>query len=267
MSFLSSAAVELFALGAVVGILSAFFGLGGGILLVPVLPMVLPMKPVEATATSLLTILIVSLSNSWGFSKKKLIDWPNALWLGGTAGITSMLTAIEASRASDRTMHLAFGAAILVILFFVYFDRPRKLKAAAEPRHRGPGTWSALGAVCGLMSGGTGLGGGIVAGPLIMRLNLTPNDQVVPMISVIMIFSAGLGLAGYAISDPQWSGWAFGPIRLDAALVVFVGAQFTSLWGVRHQSKVPREFRRRMLLVFLTMLLGKVWWTVLYSVK
>lgn len=261
MSFISTEGAVLLVMGAAVGGLSAFIGLGGGILLVPLLPYVVPMVPSEAAATSLFTILMVAVSNSWKFTNQNLIPWRNALLLGGSAGVVSFGAASVAAKASELTVQVMFGIILLILIGFVLFER-RNRESSANDRRRGGGTWLALGGFCGLMSGSSGIGGGLIAGPLLLRLRLAPAETVVPLVNVMMIFSAGFGVLGFALNRPVWDGWRWGAIWLDAAIALFVGAQVTSPFGIRHQAKITPVARRWLLVGLLISLAAVVWWNI-----
>jgi uncharacterized membrane protein YfcA len=49
--------VLLLAIGVAAGVLAGMFGIGGGVIIVPALMLVLKLKPVEATATSLAALI------------------------------------------------------------------------------------------------------------------------------------------------------------------------------------------------------------------
>lgn len=256
----------LLGLGALIGLMSAFLGLGGGLIMVPLLPVFLPMTAADAAATSLGTIFIVALCNGLSFTKQKLIHWQNAAWLGTSAGTVALMAAIGAAHASELALEIFFGVAVVLLLVFLLIER-RQREPPALDRRRGRGTWIALGAFCGLFSGGTGLGAGLVAGPLLMRLRLTPAEQVVPMVNVMMIFTAGFGVTGFALSRPVWHGWHWGHIWLEVALLVFAGAQLTTPLGWRYQGQLSPVLRRRLLLGLLALILLKVWWGIIQDVR
>lgn len=254
--------ILLFGLGSLIGLLSSFIGLGGGVLMVPLLPMVVPMLPTEATATSLFTILLVALTNAWKFSGQNAIDWRKGLIFGGSAGIVSLGAASVAARSPENSVRAAFGVVLLLMIAFVIIER-RNRDISTEDRRQGTLSWVALGAFCGLLSGGTGVGGGVVAGPLLLRLRMAAAEKVVPMVNVMMIFGGGFGVLGYIISRPQRHGWHWGAIWLDAALILFLGSQLTSPLGIKYQARVPASFRRRLLIGLMVVLAASIWWEVL----
>jgi uncharacterized membrane protein YfcA len=79
---------RLAVLGAAVGLMSGFFGIGGGFLIVPALMLAAGMDLKEATGASLIAVLAFGLSSATSYAWSGLVDWPVAAWLiaGGTAG-------------------------------------------------------------------------------------------------------------------------------------------------------------------------------------
>ncbi|MCK5916273.1 MAG: sulfite exporter TauE/SafE family protein, partial [Deltaproteobacteria bacterium] len=60
----------IFTVGLAVGLLSTVFGLGGGVLMVPALTALAGFSQIEAMATSLGTIVLVSSWNSWRYHRQ-----------------------------------------------------------------------------------------------------------------------------------------------------------------------------------------------------
>jgi len=75
-------------LGAGVGLMAGFFGIGGGFLIVPGLMLATDMDIKEATGASLIAVLAFGLSSATSYAWSGLVDWPTAalLIVGGAAG-------------------------------------------------------------------------------------------------------------------------------------------------------------------------------------
>jgi uncharacterized membrane protein YfcA len=79
---------RLAVLGAGVGLLSGFFGIGGGFLIVPGLMLAVRMDLKEATSASLIAVSAFALASASSYAWSGLVDWPVAglLIAGGAAG-------------------------------------------------------------------------------------------------------------------------------------------------------------------------------------
>ena len=75
-------------LGGAVGLMSGFFGIGGGFLIVPALMLAANMDLKEATGASLIAVAAFGLASASSYAWSGLIDWPTAglLIAGGAAG-------------------------------------------------------------------------------------------------------------------------------------------------------------------------------------
>jgi uncharacterized protein len=78
--------------GLVSGIISALFGVGGGLIMVPMMMLLLspPIRDFkQAVGTSLAVIIPTALMGSWQHNKQENINWPTVLALAPTAIIGS----------------------------------------------------------------------------------------------------------------------------------------------------------------------------------
>lgn len=110
----------LIAAGLLVGVLSGFFGVGGGFLIVPALVLITEMGIHRAVATSLLVIVLVGLSGVMSsVLAGRAIDWPLAL-LFIVGGILGMLAGrLLARRLAGATLQTLFALAMLAIAVFM----------------------------------------------------------------------------------------------------------------------------------------------------
>lgn len=95
-----------------VGLLTGFFGVGGGFLVVPALALVMGMSMHRATATALLVIVINSAAALVPRAGEAL-DVPAALVVTASVLLASALAARWSTRWSERS--LGFGFAVLVL--------------------------------------------------------------------------------------------------------------------------------------------------------
>jgi uncharacterized membrane protein YfcA len=129
-------------------VVSAVFGIGGVVLLIPLLSMVLP--PVQAVAVSAPVMLVNNLGKMWVYRRD--IHWRAFLLVSALALPAAFLSALWSSRVDDRL--ILVSVAVLVLLS-VAVDRFRS--GPARPiSDRGLFLW---GAVTGVISGLCGAAG------------------------------------------------------------------------------------------------------------
>lgn len=112
--------VKVSLIGLVVGLLTGFFGVGGGFVIVPALTLVLGFPMRMAVSTSLLIIALVAVGGVVGHLQTGQVDWPliGLLLLGSAIGMTG--GSWVAQQVSQVTLAKSFAAiAILVAIVMV----------------------------------------------------------------------------------------------------------------------------------------------------
>ena len=104
--------MRLVAIGLAAGVFSAFFGVGGGIIAVPLLILVAGLSEREATATSLLAIAITASAGVivFGFRGEVEVGYAALVGLPAAAGAV----AGSAWQQRVRTSTLTYGFAVLL---------------------------------------------------------------------------------------------------------------------------------------------------------
>lgn len=105
----------LVGIGLVAGLFSALFGVGGGIVVVPLLVLVARFDPKPATGTSLAAIALTAAFGAASFSVLGEVDWDAA----ATVGLPAMVGAFAGTwlqrHVSSRLLVLLFAAFLVAI--------------------------------------------------------------------------------------------------------------------------------------------------------
>jgi uncharacterized protein len=107
--------VRLVAIGLAAGIFSAFFGVGGGIVVVPLLILVAGLSEREATATSLAAIVITAAAGVLIFSLRGEVDVGHAALVGLPAAAGALAGTAWQQRVRESTLTYGFAALLTVI--------------------------------------------------------------------------------------------------------------------------------------------------------
>jgi hypothetical protein len=105
--------VRLVAIGLAAGVFSALFGVGGGILAVPLLVLVAHLAEREATATSLGAIGITALAGVVVFGARGEVDVAYAALVGLPAAAGAVVGTTLQQRVTTST--LTYGFAVLLV--------------------------------------------------------------------------------------------------------------------------------------------------------
>lgn len=173
------------AIGLLTGLLSGLFGVGGGVILVPLLVLILRFDQRLAAGTSLAAIVPTASVGVISYALHGSVAWIPALILAaGAVGGAQLGTWLlpRLSLTALRWGFVAFLAVVIVSLFLVI-----------PPRDAGlPLTWltgaglAALGVITGVLAGVLGVGGGVIVVPALMLLFGT-SDLVAKGTSLLMM--------------------------------------------------------------------------------
>ena len=102
--------MRLVLIGLVAGLFSSLFGVGGGIVIVPLLILAAGFAPREATATSLGAIVITAVSGVTLYALRGKVDVSYALLVGIPAVFGAVVGTAFQQRLSGRALTIAFAA-------------------------------------------------------------------------------------------------------------------------------------------------------------
>jgi hypothetical protein len=162
-------------------------------------------------------------------------DW--RLFLPFALGSIPLAALGGAWTLTDSWYKVIVGAALLIAAARLFFEQ-----RDTEPRRRPP-VWAALGigAALGLLSGLTGVGGGIYLSPLLLFLRWTSMRNNAAIAAAFILVNSVAGLAGYALGGQAWPGditWlvlaalAGGVIGSELAVRRLAPVQLKKLLGV-----------------------------------
>lgn len=218
--------------GALTGALGGLMGVGGGIILVPLLVHVLRRPQHEAHGTSLSFIVVTSLVAGSSYLRAERLDLALAglLALGSVAGVT--LGARLARDMSALRLRRGFGIIVLAVA----------IRILALPPHPVPGgaLWAApleiaLGAGVGVLAGLLGVGGGTILVPVLVLLQHVDQHTAQGVSLLVIVPTAAVGAWRYArhghvaprLLPPLMAGGAVGAL-LGAALAHAIHAPMLS---------------------------------------
>ena len=150
--------------GLAAGVLSGLFGVGGGIVMVPLLVAWLALDQRRASATSLLAIVPIATASMIGYAVNGNVDPASGLLLllGGTTG--GLIGARLLPRTPIPTLQLWFGILSLATAVRLVLQDPAAGAAWASGLLE-PVLLLAVGVAAGVLAGLLGVGGGIIMVP------------------------------------------------------------------------------------------------------
>ncbi|MCQ2079109.1 MAG: sulfite exporter TauE/SafE family protein [archaeon] len=243
------------------GVIGALFGLGGGIVFVPVLTILFGLDATTAAAASLVGIVATSTGSATGYVKKGLTNIRLGMLMEITTTIGAIAGAMIAVYLANWVLLVIFSIVMLYSGFKMAMSPERTVTPTSEEMDS-PMTFSypaddgttgrytvqnnrrgmVLCTVAGAVSSMTGVGGGSIKVPL-MNIYMHIPIKVASATSSYMIgITAFSGAFIYFIE---------GAIALDVAAAVAVGAYVGAMIGTRISEKVnAKALKRYMSVVF-----------------
>ena len=120
-------APKLLGSGAATGLLSGFFGIGGGFLVVPGLVASTGMPILFAVGSSLVAVSAFGLTTALTYASSGLVDWPLAAVFIGGGAIGSLFGTRLATRLAGRkgTLNMVLAGLIVVVAIYMLFHSLR----------------------------------------------------------------------------------------------------------------------------------------------
>jgi len=251
-------------MGLFVALSSVFLGIGGGILLVPLLPTLFDIPVHQAVGTSVLTIFLVVSTNTWAFHRQNIVQWSLVWLMGPASSIAAFFAAQFAQRVDSQWILLTLsGLLVVVVIRSLVSSLLSKDYVVQMPLSSRQKVVAASGGiVAGLASGFAGVGSGAILSPLMIMLKVIEPRKLSPTANGNMVFTTAAAsfsffVSGMASGQPQgWKQW--GLMRLDIAAGIFVVAFFLSRLLRPLQNRLPFRAKSTILNLLLCFLIVKV---------
>ncbi len=233
-------------IGAIAGLLAGLFGVGGGIVIVPVLLISFDWQqfPVEvlshmAIGTSLGAIIVTSISSIIAHQRKQAIDWPLFWRLAPAVCIGVFLGVNTAEALSSVLLRRAF--AVFAVLVGI-----QMLAGVMPAAHRAlPGRYglSVVGTVIGWFSALFGVGGGSLSVPYMSWCNV-PMQRAVATSAAVGLPIAIVGAVtniGVGWDRPGLPEWSLGFIYLPALCGIVISSAIFARFGAKLAHSLPSD--------------------------
>jgi uncharacterized membrane protein YfcA len=194
-------------------------GIGGGIVLVPVLHYLLGFEWVEATQLSLVAIMVQSPTGVWQHARRGAVDWKVAIPLC-VAGLLGVFIG-DALQPLIEVRWLKVLFALLMALAALRLALPQPPAEPGAMRRLGmPGLYL-LGLFAGIVAKLLGIGGGLVTVPILTITGLPVHLAVGS--SLVPVFTNAAIASGQAVAQGlDW--WPAVPLAIGALAGVPFGA-------------------------------------------
>lgn len=234
------------------GLLGAVLGLGGGVVMVPVMTILLGVPAHVAVAASLVGVVATSVSSSAGYMKRRL----PLVRVGLNLELTTLIGAIAGSIVAGFMADEVISGLFSLLLFYTAWTmwRGRKSRDAADDPDSITATPLALtgSGAAGCISGVLGVGGGVMKVPVMNLLLGAPIHRSTSTSTFMMGLTAAAGCVAYYLRGELLIG-----IAAPLVLGVLIGARIAPRVAVQIDATViRRSFVFVLVIVAIRMSLG-----------
>ncbi|WP_299195631.1 sulfite exporter TauE/SafE family protein [uncultured Amphritea sp.] len=250
--------VAFILLGTVVGFLAGLLGIGGGLVMVPVLTSLfiwqgIPQDQVVhlALGTSMASIIITSISSMRAHNKKGGVLWSVVRMIAPGIVVGAFLATFLASVLSSATLGIFFAC------FLMYASVQMFLNIKPKPSRNLPGTPAlfAAGSVIGSISALVSIGGGTLTVPYLSWHNIDVKKAIGTSAAIGLPISIA-GSIGYllnGLSADLQIDYVVGFIYLPGVILISMMSFFTAPVGAHVAHRLPVPVLKK---VFAVLLLG-----------
>lgn len=253
--------------GAAAGFFAGLLGVGGGVVVVPVLTVIFtwqgfPGREVLhlALGTAMATILFTSLSSLRAHHAHRAVLWPVMRRLTPGILLGTLLGAQLAARISSRALAI-FYVAFMLFIALQMFANLRPTPSRSLPGRAG---LSLAGSLIGAIASLAAMGGGALTVPYLIWCNVRPHQAIGTSAAVGLPIAIG-GTLGYV-----WNGWGHGElpagslgfVYLPALVVILLASVVVAPLGARLAHRLPVVVLKRIFAGLLLVLSAKMLWSL-----
>ncbi len=251
----------LWTAGSIVGFFSGLLGIGGGILMFPLLlyvPALFGLGPIGVKSITGLTMIqgfFASLSAMFFYNRHNLVNRPLVLTLGLSLFMSSLAGSFVSKIVPDKPLLFIFGALAFVASIMMLIPRSYakdELTGDAVSFHRP--TAIVIGVTIGFLIGLVGQGGAFIIIPLLLYVLKIPLRVALGSTLAIGLFSSSAGLVGKV---------ATGQVPFHMAAVLLLGAIPAAQLGSIAGKKTKTHYLRWLLAVIIICTAVKIWTDIL----
>jgi len=251
------------AAGILAGILAGLLGVGGGLVIVPILAFCFSRQGMDhahimhlALGTSLASIIFTSVSSFMAHHRRGAVRWDIVRLVSPGIILGTLMGAYFASLMSTNILKGIFALFLIYVALQFLLD---KKPAASRTLPGGAGMLGA-GNVIGIVSSLLGIGGGTLSVPFMMWCNITVHKAIGTAAAIGFPIALG-GALGYLLAGIHAGDlppYAVGYIYLPALLGIVASSMLVAPLGARLAHLLPVSGLKRIFAILLLIMGAKM---------
>lgn len=255
-------------IGALAGLLAGLLGIGGGLVIVPILAMLLDHFQFAQSAvmhislgTSLASIIFTSISSLWAHHRHAAVRWDIVRRIAIGVVVGTYLGTALAARISTN------GLKIFLVIFL--YAAALQMLTGRKPRPTrnlpaAPGMFAA-GNIIGVVSSLVGIGGGTLSVPFMVWCNLSIHHAI-GTAAAIGLPIALAGTLGYIVHGwhlPGLPSYCLGYVYLPALAGIVLASVLTAPLGAGLAHRLPVALLKKVFALLLLVAGSRIIWKLL----
>ena len=259
----------MLAVGSIAGFIAGLLGIGGGMIIVPVVLWVLQMKGLGgiehaqhlAVGTSFAIMVFTTFSSVMAQQRKGSVDWAVVRRMAPGMVVGVIIGSMLAKRLSNEALQVFFIVFVVLVALKTLTDaKPKPTRSLP-----GPAGLAAVGSLFGMASSWVGIGGGSLSVPFMLYCNVPVRTAVGTSAGLAWPIAVA-GAVGYLYSGWNVAGLPEGTLGfwyLPAVAVLSVATMLFAPLGVKAAHKLPPEKLKLAFGVLLLVIAARMLWGLL----
>ena len=259
----------MLAVGSIAGFIAGLLGIGGGMIIVPVVLWVLQMKGLGgiehaqhlAVGTSFAIMVFTTFSSVMAQQRKGSVDWAVVRRMAPGMVVGVMIGSMLAKRLSNEALQVFFIVFVVLVALKTLTDaKPKPTRSLP-----GPAGLAAVGSLFGMASSWVGIGGGSLSVPFMLYCNVPVRTAAGTSAGLAWPIAVA-GAVGYLYPGWDVAGLPEGTLGfwyLPAVAVLSVATMLFAPLGVKAAHKLPPEKLKLAFGLLLLVIAARMLWGLL----
>jgi hypothetical protein len=253
----------LFALGLIGAFVSGLIGVGGAIVMIPLLLYGPPLFGFDAldvkmvTGVSMVQVFVAAVSGMIAHGRHRAVNWRLARVGGAAMAAGSLIGAVASKYVPDSLLLIVFAVMVTIAFGLMFLpEPPPDLDVPAQEKEYSAPLTAVIAGGVGVAAGFVGAGGAWLLMPLLLVVVGVPIRVTIGSSLAITALAATAGVAGKLATHQ---------IPLVPALLVALGALPGAQLGALMSRRLAGGALKSILFVVIVLTGVRVWWHVLFG--
>lgn len=255
--------------GAIAGVLAGLLGIGGGLVIVPMLVYCFGLQGIPeslmmhlALATSMASIMFTAVSSFMAHHKRGAVRWDIVRRIVAGILIGTFLGSFVAAAMSTKALKVFF----VIFLYFVSYQMLSGKKPKPSRQLPGLPGMTGVGGIIGVVSSLVGIGGGTLSVPFMVFCNVGVHTAIGTSAAIGFPIAVA-GTLGYIVNGLKAAetlpAFSLGYVYLPALAGIVICSVLTAPLGVKLAHTLPVDRLKKVFAVLLILVASKMLWSLI----